>query len=455
MGFLEENSKKRAEAAQKKAGANSIRKDEWLATMSNPDSNIDELGTIVRRIILPLFAIWVWYIGYLFTSKELAGVVDPWQVSVLSFLLPGTIQFLKLYGAKKVLRAFHFKWYDRTAHDFWLWSIVALVVGLMFVWSLKISIFDVKDTAKQNYAASNSDSLSVVLAAATSGIDAQINALNQSSERAGSMKTKKGKIAWSGQSIEMNNSATLSGLTEQKKAIVDQTIADYKAGRAQVETESIHRGNFFQRFGGFGEVGEILFCLILGLIEAINRASNIERLSSQQNEEPATPATNSINVQNGQIRYNSNSKPINNAAPGTPQAFFFNRRPDGNVNAAPTVAQYENTVPQNTQHFNVMGCNEILNECKRKIQADIGNFNQSYAKPESVSRRINTALENCRVAMEADGFCPARDIGAAFYGYLAETVFPTLNDRGWPYSNDKFFMKKLLSVLPAGDPVTA
>lgn len=442
MGFLEERAKKRAENAQKNAGANSIKKDEWLATMSNPDSNIDELGTIVRWIILPLFAIWVWYIGYLFTTKELTGVVEPWQVTLLSFLIPGTIQFLKLYGAKKVLRSFHFKWYDRTAHDFWLWSLVGVVVVLMFAWSLKISIFDVKDTAQENYAASNTDSLGLVLAAATGSIDAQINALNESNQRAGSMKTKKGKIAWSGQSIEMNNSATLSTLNDQKNKIVEQTISDYKAGRVKTEKAAVHRGNFFQRFGGFGEVGEILFCLILGLIEAINRNANIARLGKDQPEHDSTLKSQPVTQQR-------NGYPIQNNA-GERNTIGFKWVGYGQQQTAtpPTVSQFNNAVSQQPQAFSVLGCDAVLKQCEKKLRSDLPNFNREDALKSSVSNRINSALNECFEIVQKPEFTPTREVATAFYKFMVETVIPTLNQRGWPYERDTFFLKRILEVIP-------
>ena len=411
--------------------------------MSNPDSNIDELGTIVRWIILPLFALWVWYIGFIFVSQELAGVVEPWQVTLLAFLLPGTVQFLKLYGAKKALRAFHFKWFDRSAHDFYLWMLVGTVVLLMFGWSLKISIWDVKDTARENYVTSNSDSLSVLVASATSGIDAQIAALNESNTRAGSMKTRKGKIAWSGQSIEMNNSATLSNLNAQRTELVNQTIADYKAGKVRVEKSADHRGNFFQRFGGFGEVGEILFCLILGLIEAINRNANIARLTKQPssqgigfNPPPATPQPS-----------NKNGASVNNSQPGK-IGFHWASYGKQDPQPAQTVTQYKNAVSQPTATFSVLGCDAVLSLCERKVRADLPNFNRKDSKAETVSARINSAIDECYKTICQADFRPSSGASIPFYKFMVETAFPTLNGRGWPYERDQFFIQRLIQVIP-------
>ena len=443
MSYLEDRAKKKAETAEKNAQESIYKKDEWLATMSNPDSNIDELGKIVRWIILPLFCAWVWYIGFIFTQNELTGVVEPWQVTLLAFLLPGTIQFLKLYGAKKALRAFHFKWYDRTGHDFWLWSLVAIVVVLMFAWSLKISIFDVKDTAIDNYTTSNTDSLNVLLAAATADVDNQINALNESNKRAGSMKTKKGKISWSGQSIEMNNSATLSTLHQQKNEIVSQTIADYKSGKIKVEKDAAGRGSFFRRFGGFGEAGEILFCLILGLIEAINRNSNISRLSKGKNDmhedETALKSQQTQPVFRNGHTFNTPKNTIGFHWPGY-----------GQQN---TVSQPTFTVSQQTQPNSTLGSDAVLKVCKKALQSDMPNFKRQDVKKKSVSERINAALDACFNEMNNPDFCPSMPVAADFYRLCVEDVFPQLNEKGWPYERDTFFLKRLLAVIPKVEQV--
>jgi len=452
MSILQEMREKRQKNAANAAQSNAVKTDEWLATMSNPDSNIDELGKLIRYFILPLFALWVWYIGYIFTSKALVGVVDPWQATLLAFALPGVIQFLKLYGAKKTLRAFHFKWYDRSAHDLWLWSLVAIVVCLMFAWSLKISFFDVKDTARDNYLNTHTDSLSLVMAAATKGIDSQIEAINKSNQEAGTMKTKRGKIAWSGQKIRIDNSTTLSSLMYQRQQIASQALEDYKAGKVRTNETATSRGNFFQRFGGFGEIGEILFCLILGLVEAINRNNNIKRLSNTEGGNQAAENTLHSPYQYQQKR---NGQAQNSTSTTNSIGFKWDGYGKATAQEPNTVSQQPDTVSQPTAHFSTLGCDAVLQLCEKRVRADLPNFLRKDTKPESVSRRINDALQECYESLKNPDFAPSRQAGASFYKFMVETAVPTLDGRGWPFENATFLLKRLLEVIPKGDAVLA
>lgn len=447
MSYIAEMQQKRQAAAEKAAQSSRVKQDEYLAKLNNPNSNIDELGNVIRWFILPAFALWVWYIGYLFTSKELVGVVDDWQVTILAFALPGIVQFLKLYGAKKVLRAYHFKWYDRSGPDMYLWILVGLVVGLMFFWSLKISIWDVKDTARDNYIAQNQDSLSVVIAAATLDIDRQIAAINESNQQAGTMKTRRGKIAWSGQSIQMQNSTTLSALNEQRRQVVEQTVSDYRSKKAQVEKGAAHRGNFFQRFGGFGEVGEILFCLILGLIEAINRNANLARL---QHEETQQPVSSRQYVPFHAV--NGNGTAQNRSSIGFHWSGYGNASPHARESVSQTMPSVSHDAPP--AYTGAFGADELLKHYETVIRREIPNFSNKHARPDTVAGRIHAALDALNEAIAAPGFEPSRAQGARFYGYLVETAFPAINGRGYPYERDTFLAKKLLSVIPQSEQVS-
>lgn len=424
------------EAALSMAGK---KRDESLATMSNPDSNVDELGRAIRYFFLPIATIWVWYIGYVFTAKELTGMVEPWQVVLLSIGLPLFVQILKVYGATKALRAFHFKWYDRSGHDLVFWSCTGILVAIMFGWSLKISIFDIKDTSNETYTEKNSDSLNVVLRNATSGIDAQINALNNENADAGKMRTKKGRIAWSGQSIKMANATTLSALNAQKQEIVSQTMADYKAKKLDVEKGAKHRGNFFQRFGGFGEALEILMLVLLGLVEAINRNQNAARLGVKTDQAAATPR------QTGFEDFTRTQNPINNEAKNRPIGFFTeNPYRDTVPQPIQTVPQSEIAVPQQSA---VIGADQILKHLKSKLQSEIPNLHNPQASKSTVSGRIEKVLDETFIAMWNNQFLPSKDVAIKVYQYLGDTAFPALNNAGYPYQKDVFVMKALSDVI--------
>ena len=406
--------------------------------MSNPDSNVDELRVIVQWFILPLFSIWVFYLGHIFTKDQLTGLVSPLQVTVLSWLLPATVQFFKLYGAKKALRAFHFKWYDRSAQEFYLWILVGLSVALMFVWSLKISVFDIKATT---YAAisQKGPTLSEHLATATASIDGQIEAINKSSDNAATMKTKKGKISWSGQSIAIDNAKTLEKLGKQRETVVTESINQFKSDKTALAQTATEKSNFFQRFGGFGEIGEIIFVIILGLIEAINKNNNEQRLNSSQ-----SPTQSGHNRHNG-----SPSNVIHNQA--TPTVTMFNRQPDGNVRPASpppitfTVSQTPVTVTQNDYE----GSDAILKNTVKAVRSDIPNFQRNDSNPATVSARINKALDACLENIKKDGFTPSYEESVRFYNYLSGTALPALIQKGWPYDNSSTILEEIYRKIPA------
>lgn len=455
MSYLAEMKQKRdaqREAALSMAGK---KRDESLATMSNPDSNVDELGRAIRYFFLPIATIWVWYIGYVFTAKELTGMVEPWQVVLLSIGLPLFVQILKVYGATKALRAFHFKWYDRSGHDLVFWSCTGILVVIMFGWSLKISIFDIKDASNEIYTKQNSDSLNVVLRNATAGIDAQINSLNNENADAGKMRTKKGRIAWSGQSIKMANATTLSALNAQKQEIVSQTMADYKAKKLDVEKGAKHRGNFFQRFGGFGEALEILMLVLLGLVEAINRNQNAARLGVKTDQAAATPKQTGFEghteaaetpKQTGFEDFTRKQNPINNELQNRPKMGFYTNNPFRETvpQSIQAVAQSEIAVPQ---QLSVIGADQILKHCKSKLQSEIPNLHNPQASKSTVSGRIEKVLDETFIAMWNKQFLPSKDVAIKVYQYLADTAFPALNNAGYPYQKDVFIMKALSDVI--------
>ncbi len=450
MSYLEERRKINEQKALKSLQQNQVKRDEFLAKMSNPDSNVDEFASLIRWLLLPLFSLWVWYLGYIYTTNALAGVVEPWQATLLALALPASIQILKIYAAKKTLRAFHFKWYDRSGQEMWFWIFSGVLVVLMFAWSLKISIFDVKDTASDNFIASNTENLDERIEKATASIDAQIAALNTGNADASTMKTKKGKIAWSGQDIMMKNSTTLSSLADQRKLIVDEITANHKEVKLKTEDDAKERGNFFQRFGGFGELGEIIFCLLLGLAEAINRNNNLKRLEVQGKTD--------TNAQNNPLqdwtKHQPNGSPISNEAPTTRPIGFrwdgYGQTPVQPVtHKPPPVSQPSQPNPI------VIGSDQILLTLRTRLMADIPNLLSKNGRPETVSARINREFDKCYEAICNPEFSPSMETGIKVYGYLMDEAIPALNGVGWPYERDMFFLQRLLEVIPRQAEVPA
>lgn len=434
MSFLKEWSESRSKKQEQAEQADRQHKDETLAYMSNPNSNVDEVGKVIAWLIVPAFAMWVGYIGYLYTMQQLDGVVSPDMVMVLAIAIPAGVQFIKLYTAKKVLRAWHFKWYDHSAADFWLWSLMGCVVVLMFAWSLKISIFDVRDTASNNYMSRDTVTLSQYLSTQTAAVDQQIAGIDRENSDAGSMRTKKGNIAWTGQQIKERNSSTLLSLQDQKKQITDQAISDYKAGKLKTATAAEGRGNFFRRFGGFGEAGEILFLLIMGLIEARNRRDNMERIKQA--------AATTMPKQNG---YQAPAPSMNRTQIGFKMQSQMSPVLDTN---SETVAQSGDTVPQHEPETLVIGPDAALKHYRSVILKDISNLQRNDVKLETVAGRIHTALDDLMILMQHKDFKPASTSSANFYAFLVERVETALERAGHSYPNTKKMLNRLLDMIP-------
>lgn len=436
MSFLKEWSENRSKKQEQAEQAGRQQKDETLAYMSNPNSNVDEVGKVIAWLIVPAFALWVGYIGYLYTMQQLDGVVSPDMVVILAVAIPAGVQFIKLYTAKKVLRAWHFKWYDHSAADFWLWSLMGCVVVLMFAWSLKISIFDVRDTASNNYMSRDTVTLSQYLATQTAAVDQQIAGIDRENSDAGSMRTKKGNIAWTGQQIKERNSSTLLSLQDQKKQITDQAISDYRAGKLKTATAAEGRGNFFRRFGGFGEAGEILFLLIMGLIEARNRRDNMERIKQ------AAAAT--MPRQNG---YQAPAPSLNRTQIGFKMQGQMSPVSDTNHE---TVAQPVDTVAQPQSEALVIGPDAALKHYRSVILRDLPNLTRSDAKIETVCNRIHVALDDMWQVMQHQDFKPSASAAANFYGFMVERVEPALKRAGdeYYYPKTKAILHKMLELIP-------
>lgn len=432
---------KRAQSRARALNESSKRRDEELATMSNPDSNVDELAKAIRYFFLPLATIWVGYIGYLFTAQELNGLVSPTTATLMAIALPLFVQVLKVYGATKALRAFHFKWYDRSGHDLWFWVVTGLIVVLMFGWSLKISIFDINHSSKESFIAQNSDSLSVLLAANTANIDAQIKSIQESSNEASGMKTRKGKIAYTGQSIKMENASTLSDLNAQRTIIANQTIEDYKENKKRLENGAEHRGNFFQRFGGLGEGIEILMLLLLGLVEAINRRQNAERLENTELEEEKV-----LNVKKDPLTEFKRSSPTFNNSSNTKPIGFFKENPYRET--VPQPPQPVAQPPQVISNTMVLGCNQVLLQLKGKVQSDLPNLRSGNGSRTTIHKRIVKAFDQAFEVIRHNDFQPDRIVGIQVYNYLIDAI-ESLNSMGWPYERDVFFLKRLSDILEA------
>lgn len=427
--------------------------DEYLATLGNDKTSADELRLALKWVALPIFFFWVAYVGYIHLSKELIGVVPDEHVFALAIGIPLVFQAIKAYCATKCLRAFHFKWYDESAQDFWIYSLLGLLTVLAFVWTLKISFWDVKETANSNYVEKNTITLDAHLKTVTADIDAQIARLDAKEQETGPLKNKRGRTNWGAQPIIAENSKSRASLDAQRQTIIDAATKEFTTRTATVEKQAKSRGNFFQRFGGVGELLEVLCFILIGLLEA-----KLHRLNSKREQENTTTPPHQHGPGNGHHpHHNGQPQPIHNEA--QPQRYYFNRTsPSGNVQAAltqqplfppETVAQSEIAVPQ-PQEANY--ADAVLELCRQSVQKEMANFRNGQALKASVSRRISEHLDTAYAAMTGAAFNPTYETGLRLYTYLQGTVFPTMNGVGFPYAREKFFISILYSRFAPQQP---
>lgn len=454
MSYSAERARKKAEQREINAATSKQRRDEHLLTISNDTTNADELLPVVRYGFLSLFFIWVGYVGYVYLSKELVGAVEAWQASVLAVALPLAFQSIKVYCATKCLRAFHFKWYDESAQDLWLWRLMGALTVLAFAWTLKISVWDVKSTATGDYIKQNTASLDAHLKAATADIDAQISALETKEKQNGSLRTKSGKINWAVQPLAAENAKSASSLAAQRERIVNAATEEFKSMGQRVEVQAKSRGNFFQRFGGFGEIGEIICLLIVGLLEARLRNANATPTATQRTAPPYQPA-HSLNG-NGQPH------PTVNEAP---QRYYFTRdEPTGNVLPsddlsrqplfAPenAVSQSPPTVTQQNDPGPTNHADAVLKLAEKELRGFAANFDRRQGHNSTVSANINRILNQTARTVRGRGFQPTRPVWLKFYYYITGELFPALNEKGWPYEYESQFVADVYRLCP--EPAT-
>ncbi len=410
--------------------------DVFLATLANGKTYADEAITIVRGVLIVLtgFVIYLGFNYYLDTFREM---FPEWAAVLFAVAIPVVIEGMKIKLSMLGLRSLLFGWYAETWAAVAFWTvIIGLSIGA-FVWSYNISTGGIKEVAREKSEVKNElPPIEQVLSTATADIDAQIAAINASNTEASGMKTKRGKTSWAGQLIQMNNSGTLPSLQAQRAEIAKEKMLWYKGQESKVAVKVNRWTGFIQRFGGWGEWGTLICVIAIGFFELRLREVNKKGLDPQKQSfqvltnAPASHPTNPV-LEKGGIGFHWDGYGV------------LDKKP------LPTVPQPSQSVPQSTQHNpTVLGSNQILLQLRTKLQSDIPNLLNKNGVRSTVSNRITKAFEDCLNAMDHPEFKPTRQVGAMVYGYLAETVIPSLNGVGYPYENDSRFMQKLLSVLP-------
>lgn len=409
--------------------------DVFLATLSNGKTYADEAIAIVRGLLVLLTA-FVIYLGFNYYLETFQEMFPPWAAWAFSIAIPMAVEAGKIKLSMLGLRSILFGWWWKTWSAVAFWGTIISLSIATFIWSYTISTGGIKEVAREKSIQKNAlPPIETALSAATADVDAQIKSIEESNKGAASMKTRSGKIAWSGQTIQMNNSASIQALMDQRSKIIQEKTAWYNAESGKTATKTNRWANFVEKFGGWGEWGTLLCVVAIGFFE--------RRLREVNMKENPSPAETYTPYSHADIR--SSKFPRQNAPENRTQIGIF--WPGyGESPQAPTKSVTQPAEP--VTQISILGCNEILERCKTRVERDLPNFANKHATKSSVSARINMALDECYAAMSHSGFQPSREAGAKFYAFMAEKVVPTLTDRGYPYPNDGALMRRLLDVLP-------
>ena len=418
-------------------------RDEFLLSLKNDNTHADEAATWIRCLLYLLTA-FVVYLGYSYYLSTFSETMDPIVAAFFAVGIPIGVEIGKLKLITKAFRAISLGWIDEGPAKSLYWGMVLVIGGGAFWWSYTISTGGIKEVARQNAESSmRQDSLHVIIAASPSAIDNRIKEINQSNEQAAGMKTKKGKIAWSGQTIQMNNSATLASLQAERQKIVDQVTKDYSTTATQNKTKVSAWASFIERFGGWGELGS-LFCLIaLAVFERVLRDQNLKDYDNLENAAAAphyqAPPTGHAPT----FSQNGAHAAVKNTSSAQRTYYVYDNVPRNTVPQPPqTVAQ------QNGDNY----ADSVLEVCRQAVQRDLANFSNRQANNRTVAGRIHTALDIALEAMRAEGFNPTYKIGSKLYHYLQDKVWPTMNEVGHPYEHQAMFTHRLYAVFTADVP---
>lgn len=444
MSVLDDFAKKRAE----KRKMTSHERDIYFATLSNDKTKADEILLFVRYFLLPLSAIWVAYVGNIHLSKELVGVVPDEHVWWIALGIPVVFQCIKAYCATTVFRAFHFRWYDNSKADFWIYTILAAITLFAFIWTLKISFWDVKETAKSNFVDKNTISLDAHLKAATADVDAQIMALSQKQAQTGSARWKNGKVDWAAQPIVAENAKTESALSTQRSTIVEAATKEFNEKKQRIEQQSQKSGGFFQRFGGYGELLEILCFILCGLLEKKMHKINTDDEEEEAKHSALPPHQQHSHNGNGQQHQQYQNKG---------RFTYFNRQDDGQVRNAygddvlhpinTTVSQSPLPVSQTFAAEDGDHADDVLALAMKRLKGFDDLFDQKHRNNETVAQNIHDILDQVLFKMKGT-FRPSVEVHAKFSTYTLETLFPLLHEKQFRYPRQMQFEHWLRTVSP-------
>lgn len=439
--------------AKQKASQKEI---EMVAGLSNDKTNADEALNWTKGIlyVLTAFVIYLGFNYYLNTFTEMF----PYPVAVLFAIgLPLLIEVGKIRLAARALRSWWFGWINDGAYATAYWGFISLLAIGCYAWSYSISTGGIKEVAKATATEKNQQTgLIQQIKSATETVDARLANLDASDSDAKGMKTKKGKVAWSGQSIMMNNAELKKALQQERAEIIANVKAEYEQKEVQTEVKVNKWAIFVEKFGGWGEVGTAICIFICSFFD---KRLVLANLKDGVSASPTPASKQDANLEDALSAYRKGSNIQNSSLTDRPIGFFVeNPYRDPVPQNAEGVTQYNSAVSHPSQQpgeLIILGSNQILEACSKRVKSDIPNLLQKNGDPVTVHGRISKALDETLLLIGNEGFCPSRDLAIQTYQYFADRAFPALNGVGRPYDKDHQFIERLMQVIKATEPANA
>lgn len=361
---------------------------------------------------------------------------------VMATLLACIIEFGKNWGGLKVLRI-----------PFFLgWRYVSAEVQNTIMWVFLLFLTAVTFTASVYNSTQGAKHLSLLLSHErtyktftpnTADIDGQIYSLQKEDESLGSIRRKNGKTNWAIQPMKEQNAKTLLSLQQQREALIAQQRADYEKQDAVQSQQNQFSANSLLAVGGWVELLQIILLFV-----RVSAERSLDKTASNRRQQAPYPT-------------GYRQQPIYNhhQVQNTGMGFFWPGygQPKDSLDKQP-LWHNENTVPQSPQTVpqqnELSYADTVLEICRQACQRDIANFHNRQAKPATVANRIHAALNSCYGAMLKGGatFDPSYQVGLKLYSYLQDTIFPTLDQVGFPFEGETMFLERLYHAFKKAEP---
>ena len=382
--------------------------------------NVQRYSTLAMYALLAFTTFLSTFSYFKFFESSFGSIV----AGIMAVLLALVIEFGKNWGTLKVLRIPFFCGWGHVMSEVHH-SIMFLGLLLLSIVTFSASVYNSTHGAAQLSLLLGHEKHTEIFTPETAIIDAQILATQKSMTANRDIKWK-GTVTYQAQKAIQKESGALDKLQNQRSAIIQQQRADYEGRQAVFTEQNNFSSNSLLAVGGWVELLQLILMFV--------------RVAAERSlDQTAAERTDNDTILSQPFKMPANRQPVNNRSP-----IGFKYGQGGEK----TVTQQRNTVPQAPQEFTIMGCDEILKNCEKKLRSDIPNFTRTDTKSSTVSVRVKFALDLCFEALKRPDFVPSRKVGCAFYAYMVQTAIPALNHRGFPYENDKFFLKRILEVIP-------